>query len=142
MKEVLIYQDIQMNKMVQKYKHNSDIITYLLTPDSYIEIVKKGGMKQSILSNSLSYKVDFYYNNQPIFVNESTYNSKFIQYIPFDHNVYNIHRTTFKLHPTSKVEFIEDICDNQIKKYYFKIYGDENNYMIREDILSFLSMLK
>ena len=139
MKEIMLYQNIEMNKMKQKYKQKREVLTYLLTPDSYIEITKDG-MKQKFLSHSNSYQVDAYYKNQPIFVNQTTYNSKPIHYIPFKHEVLTIQRTSYKLHPKANVVFIEDIC-NKMKKYYFHIYGDEHNFMIKEDIVSFLSML-
>ena len=142
MKEILIFQDIQMSNNLKSYKVSTDDIRRILTPDSYIDIETDGVMKQKMISHSSCYKIDHYYKNQPIFVNKIRFGSAPMHYIPYVHDVLNGLKNTYKLTNSSKVAFIEEIYNNGMDKYYFLVNGDEQNVMVKEDIISFLSMIK
>jgi hypothetical protein len=61
--------------------------------------------------------------------------------VPVNHKFLSITYEKFKLHNKSNVSFIVETTNNEIVRCYFNIIGDENDIMIKEEIISFLSIL-
>ena len=141
MKEILIDQTI-LNNNIQKYKVYDNKYIRLVTPYSFIEIRDGEKLEEKILTDNKHYKINNYYKLFSIFVNENKYTSKVLSTIPYEHKVLNIRKNIYKLNKYSKVSFIEEIINNTYKKYYFETSENEQDIMIKEEIVSFLSLLK
>ena len=142
MKEVIINQTILNKDNIEKYKvHNHNFIK-LLTPRSFITINKGEKLEEKILIENNHYKIDNYYKLFSIFVNENKYKSSIISHIPYDHIVLNVQKNIYKLNKYSNISFIEEIINKKYKKYYFETNENVEDIMIKEEIVTFLSLLK
>jgi hypothetical protein len=62
--------------------------------------------------------------------------------IPVDHKIINMKISTCKLHPQSTTTFIIEEYNNAVNDFYFESDKALDNYSLREDINSFLLILK
>ena len=141
MKELLI--DIPMLLNIHKlksYKKNEYNITTLLTPTACIEIANNK-IKKKVIISCASYENPKYFNNHTLYVNECKYKYQHMNNIPLQHQVMSILYEKYKLQDKSNVTFIVETTNNEFIKCYFNIIGNENDIMIKEDIISFLSIV-
>ena len=61
--------------------------------------------------------------------------------IPTQHAIIDITKQIYKLHPKSNTSFIIELKDDKIQDYYFESKETLENYSLKEDINSFLSLL-
>ena len=61
--------------------------------------------------------------------------------IPTQHEIIDITKQIYKLHPKSNTSFIIELKDDKIHDYYFESKETLENYSLKEDINSFLSLL-
>ncbi len=61
--------------------------------------------------------------------------------IPTQHAIIDITKQIYKLHPKSNTSFIIELKDDKIHDYYFESKETLENYSLKEDINSFLSLL-
>ena len=61
--------------------------------------------------------------------------------IPTQHAIIDITKQIYKLHPKSNTSFIIELKDDKIHDYYFEGKETLENYSLKEDINSFLSLL-
>jgi len=61
--------------------------------------------------------------------------------IPTQHAIIDITKQIYKLHPKSNTSFIIELKNDTIQDYYFESKETLENYSLKEDINSFLSLL-
>jgi hypothetical protein len=141
MKELII--DIPLSLHIHKlksYKKNEYNITTLVTPTCCIEIANNK-IKKKILLSCNSYENPTYFKDHTLYVNECKYKYQYMNNVPVNHQIMSITYEKFKLQNKSNVSFIVETTNNEIVRCYFNIIGDENDIMIKEEIISFLSIL-
>jgi len=63
-------------------------------------------------------------------------------HLPYEHHIFKLTTITYKLFPTSTTKFIiEKDENNTILDFYFVLKETHDNFSLKEDITSFLSLL-
>ena len=124
--------------LCKKYLNESNAEKWILTCEGLFKYVNNNLHKFKLwLSDD-----DLSTNKSPI----KPSNLRWIQIdtvykIPTQHAIINITKQIYKLHPKSNTSFIIELKDDKIQDYYFESKETLENYSLKEDINSFLSLL-
>ena len=88
-------------------------------------------------------KKNKYYEDFDLWVDSSnTVKEKSVQQLPFDYYVSKVKEQHFRLHENATMTFCIELSNNKIHNYYFLTDENIENYSIKKDIVTFLSVLK
>lgn len=124
--------------LCKKYLNESNSEKWILTCEGLFKYVNNNLHKFKLwLSDN-----DLSTNKSPI----KPSNLRWIQIdtvykIPTQHAIIDITKQIYKLHPKSNTSFIIELKDDKIHDYYFESKETLENYSLKEDINSFLSLL-
>ena len=65
-----------------------------------------------------------------------------IQQLPYNYIIKKIKELHFLLHENATITFCVQLSDNKITEYFFLTNEDIDNFSIKKDIVTFLSLLK
>ena len=64
-----------------------------------------------------------------------------ITQIPLNHHFIALSKKMYRLNEKSRTMFIIEYSNNKIKDFYFESEEQSDNHSLREDLISFLSLL-
>ena len=111
-------------------------------------ILTNEGLYKYVKNNLFKYKLDLTIEDTPekygdIMVRNMHWKKYSEEWnIPLSHDIVKIKKVEYKLHEKSLTSFIIEYLENKIHDYYFESRENIDNYSLKEDINSFLSMLK
>jgi hypothetical protein len=136
---------ININKLSQtkhsiyEKKKNETDENWILTNEGFYKYTK---------NNLFKYKLDLTNEDTPekygdIMVRNISWKKHSEEWnIPLSHDIVKIKKVEYKLYNKSSTSFIIEYMENEINDYYFESVENIDNYSLKEDINSFLSMLK
>lgn len=111
-------------------------------------ILTNEGLYKYVKNNLFKYKLDLTIEDTPekygdIMVRNMSWKKYSEEWnIPLSHDIVKIKKVKYKVHEKSSTAFIIEYMENEIHDYYFESVENIDNYSLKEDINSFLSMLK
>lgn len=114
---------------------------HLFVQDGVIIVTPSNMVKKMYNFTKPSYIIENYYKDISIIVNENKMTYKKVTHIPVTFEERNVVKTIYKTHRRSKVSLVYEVYDKTIEKAYFLVDGDEEDFMIKEDICSLLQAI-
>ena len=125
---------------------NTDITTYNST--TYKDIYSTEGIFRiqnnniiQLIPNDISV-IYTKYNDTDFIIDKSYYIfNKNIYCIPYNHIIYNIEKTEYKLDNKSKISLIVEKCNDSIKDIYFITKEEIFHDYLKNNILEYISLI-
>jgi len=133
---------------IQKNKFNEELLNkFLLKSDSYQYILSNDGLYKIRNDNIYKLKIrDSNYeqktiNNIDLLFDYSTILEKYSNRIPNSNQIINIHANIYSLRNKSQLKLSIERTNNKIHDMYFLVDEKLDEFNLKEDINTFLSML-
>jgi len=133
---------------IQKNKFNEELLNkFLLKSDSYQYILSNDGLYKIRNDNIYKLKIrDSNYeqktiNNIDLLFDYSTILEKYSNRIPNSNQIINIHSNIYSLRNKSQLKLSIERTNNKIHDMYFLVDEKLDEFNLKEDINTFLSML-
>jgi hypothetical protein len=133
---------------IQKNKFNEELLNkFLLKSDSYQYILSNDGLYKIRNDNIYKLKIrDSNYeqktiNNIDLLFDYSTILEKYSNRIPNSNQIINIHSNIYSLRNKSQLKLYIERTNNKIHDMYFLVDEKLDEFNLKEDINTFLSML-
>ena len=127
---------------LHKYHYKEKKYTYLYSENGIFCMENDQIYKLNIVDGEIEKKND-YYENFDLWIDSSNIiKEKDLQQIPSNYYLQKIKELHFRLHENATMTFCIELSDNKISNYYFLTDENIDNYSIKKDIVTFLSVLK
>ena len=127
---------------LHKYHYKEKKYTYLYSENGIFCMENDQIYKLNIVDGEIE-KKNKYYEDFDLWVDSTkTVKEKSIQQLPFDYYVSKVKEQHFRLHENATMTFCIELSNNKINNYYFLTDENIENYSIKKDIVTFLSVLK
>ena len=134
--------DIQKNKfneeLLNKFLVKSDSYQYILSNDGLYKIRNDNIYKLKIHDSNYEQKT---INNVDLLFDYSTILEKYSNRIPNSNQIINIHANIYSLRNKSQLKLSIEKMNNKIHDMYFLVDEKLDEFNLKEDINTFLSML-
>ena len=127
---------------INNYYYKNKQYTLLFSDKGMFHLENKEIYKLNITDGEISKKHKFY-KDIDLWIDSTkfTKNSN-IQQLPYDYYSKKIKELHFRLHENATITFCVELSDNKISNYYFITNENIENYSMKKDIVTFLSLLK
>ena len=142
---------VHINKLNTQHKILEKLHKYYYKEKTYSLFFSEKGIftlengeiyKINITDNPVN-KRDKYFKDYNLWTDSSKIQKKNnIQQLPFHYLTKKIKEMHYRLHENATMTFCIELSDNKISNYYFLTNEDIDNFSIKKDIVTFLSLLK
>jgi len=124
------------------YFYKSKEVTYLYSHEGIFIIDGNTIGKCSIIDHPITEKPN-YFQDETLLVDPSVIKIDYTnQQIPYSHEIIKKREMNYRLRENAMITFRIELVDNEIFDYYFITKENIDNYSIKTDIDTFLSLLK
>lgn len=139
----LVFQEIPKNinfDSIEKFKNKELTITNLYSEEGLFRIQNDKLFKINIIDNDFT---KYSINDIDFLLDKSDIHLKLFNYkIPFNFESKKMVQIIYSLNKNSKIQLVIEHINQKIHDVYFSTNYDIDNYSIKEDICTFLSLLK
>ncbi len=137
-----LYTNHKILEKLNKYYYKEKKYTYLYSENGIYCMEKDEIYKLNTTDTEIE-KKNGYYEDFDLWIDSSKIiKEKDIQQIPYDYYLHKVKELHFRLHENATMTFCIELSDNKISNYYFLTDENIDNYSIKKDIVTFLSVLK
>ena len=126
---------------LQKYYYKEKIYS-LFYSEKGIFSLENGEMYKINIIDNLIVKRNNYFKDFNLWTDTSKIQKKNnVQQLPFQYLTKKIKEMHYRLHENATMTFCVELSNNKISNYYFLTNEDIDNFSIKKDIVTFLSLL-
>jgi hypothetical protein len=127
---------------LEKYFYKSQHETTIFSEEGIFKVKDGAITKTNITDGEVQVKKN-YVDNITFFVDSSYYkNESYIGQIPYDHSIVKQKNMHYRLQDNAVITLCVELLNNNIHNYYFITKENIDNFLIKKDIVTFLSLLK
>ena len=127
---------------LHKYYYKETKHTLFFSESGIFSLNKDGLYKHNIIDGNII-KRNNYYNDYSLWTDTTKIvKNNEIQQLPYNYVIKKIKELHFRLHENATITFCIQLSDNKITEYFFLTNEDIDNFSIKKDIVTFLSLLK
>lgn len=127
---------------LEKYFYKSQQETMIFSEEGIFKVRNGEITKTNITDCDIEVK-KHYVDDMTLFVDSSYYkNDSYVGQIPYDHTIVKQKNMHYRLQDNAVITFCVELLNNNIHNYYFITKENIDNFLIKKDIVTFLSLLK
>ena len=126
---------------LHKYYYKENKYTLFFSENGIFSLEKKALYKWEFVDGDII-KRDNYFKHYNLCVDTTKISKKqYNHQLPYEYYTKKIKELHFRLHENATMTFCIELSNNEITDYYFLTNEDIDNFSIKKDIITFLSIL-